>query len=94
MIGGGVAAGLILLLSSYLWAVQAIAVLTPPPPLWSGALVGSLCALAAPVVTYLIWRGDSRAKVPMDRRIQRAEVVGSLLGFLSLLIFLSALPAA
>ncbi len=92
LIGGGVAAGLILLLSTYLWAVQAIAMLTPPPPIWSGVLVGSLCALAAPAVTYLTWRGDRRAVVPMARRIQRAEVVGSLVGLLALLIFVSALP--
>jgi len=93
LIGGGVAAGLILLLSAYLWAVQAIAMLTTHPPIWDGVLVGSLCALAAPVVTYLIWRGDRRAHVPMVRRIQRAEVVGSLFGLLALLIFVSALPA-
>lgn len=91
LIVGGVAAGLLLLLSTWLWVVRAVA-MARPPTIWSGALVASLAALGAPFVTYLIWRGDRRARIPSARCVQRAEVVGSLLGFLSLLIFV-ALPA-
>ncbi len=91
LIVGGIAAGLLLLLSTWLWVARAVTMVRPPP-IWSGALVAALGALGAPVVTSLIWRGDRRAGVPRPRRLQRAEVIGSLLGFLSLLVFV-ALPA-
>jgi hypothetical protein len=90
LIGGGVLAGLILLLSTYLWVVDAIAMLTPPPPAWGGVIAGAVFALAAPVGTYLIWRGDRRAKVPPARRLERAELAGGLLGILALVVFVSS----
>lgn len=86
LIVGGVVAALLLLLSVSLWDVQVIA-MVKPPAIWGSAVLASLAALAAPVVTYLIWRGDRRAKLPMPLCIQRAEVAGGLLGFLSLTIF-------
>jgi hypothetical protein len=36
----------------------------------------------------LTWRGDRRAMVPLARRIQRAEALGSLLAILSLLLWI------
>jgi hypothetical protein len=94
LIAGGVLAGLILLLSIYLWVVQVIGLLTPPPPIWGGAVLGATFALVAPVGTWLTWRRDCRAKVPLDRRIQRAEQVGALLGILMLLVFALSVGAA
>ena len=86
LIIGGVVAGPLLLLSVYLWVVQAIAMVTPPP-IWGNAVLASLAALAAPVVTFLIWRGDRRAKLPKPLCVQRAEIIGGLLAILSLTIF-------
>jgi hypothetical protein len=80
-------AGLLLALSTTLWAVQVVAVLTPPPPTWGWVVVGSVFALAAPVGTYLVWRGDKRARVPMAHRIRRAEQIAGLLGVATLLVF-------
>jgi hypothetical protein len=90
LIGGGVVATLILLISTYLWVVEVIAMLTPPPPIWGGALMGSVFVLAAPVGTYLIWRSDRRADMPIARRLQRAEVVSGLLGLLMCLVFVGS----
>jgi hypothetical protein len=90
LIGGGLLAGLILLLSSYLWVVDAIAMLTPPPPAWGGVLIGAVFAVGAPVGTYLIWRGDRRAKVSPARRLGRAELAGGLFGTLALVVFVSS----
>ena len=87
LIVGGVLAGVIVLLSSCLWVVRAIGLLTPPPPMWGGVVIASVIALVAPVGTYLSWRSDRRAQVPRTRRIQRAEQVGGLLGFLMLVLF-------
>jgi hypothetical protein len=94
LIAGGVLAGLILLLSIYLWGIQVIGLLTPPPPIWGGVVLGAIFALVAPVGTYLTWRGDGRARVPLARRIQRTEQVGVLLGILMLLVFALSVGAA
>jgi hypothetical protein len=94
LIAGGVLAGLILLLSIYLWVVQVIGLLTPPPPIWGGVVLGAIFALVAPVGTWLTWRRDRRAKVPPACRIQRAEKVGALLGILMLLVFALSVGAA
>jgi hypothetical protein len=90
LIVGGVLAVVILLLSAYLWVVDVIAMLTPPPPAWGGAIIGSVFALAAPVGTYLMWRGDRRAKVSPPRRLERAELCGGLLGILTLVVFMAS----
>ncbi len=94
LIAGGVLAGLILLLSIYLWGVQVIGLWTPPPPIWGGVVLGAIFALVAPVGTYLTWRGGERARVPLARRIQRTEQVGVLLGILMLLVFALSVGAA
>ena len=78
-----------MLLSSYLWVVQVIGTLTPPPPRWSGVIIGAVFALVPPLVTYRIWRSDRRATTPLALRIQRAALTASLLGVLSLLLFVS-----
>jgi hypothetical protein len=88
LIAGGVVAGLIVMLSSYLWVVQGVAAATARPPLWDGMLFDLALALAAPVSTYWMWRGDRRARVPTALRIQRAELAGGLFGLLSLLFLL------
>ncbi len=88
LIGGGVVAGLLFLLSTYLWVVEIVAMLTPPPPIWGGVLVGTVCALVPPTGTYRVWRSDRRAKVPVALRIQRAEMTGALLSVLTLLAFI------
>ncbi len=87
------ATGLILLLTTFLWVGQAISMLTTSPPSWGMGLLDLVFALAAPVGTYLIWRGDRRATVHLARRIQRAELAGGLLGCLTFLIFASAVLA-
>ncbi len=88
LIAGGLVAGLILMLSTYLWVVQAVATATARPPLWGGMLFDLALALAAPVSIYWMWRGDRRARVPVALRIQRAELAGGLFGLLSLLFLL------
>jgi hypothetical protein len=93
LIGGGVVTGLILLFTTFLWTGHAISLLTTSPPTWGGALLDFVFALVAPVGTYLIWRGDRRARVSVARRIQRAELGGGLLGLLTFLIFASAVLA-
>jgi hypothetical protein len=90
VIVGGVVAGLVLLLSTYLWVVDVIAMLTPPPPAWGGVIIGSVFSLAAPVGAYLMWRGDRRAKVRPSRRLERAELTGGLLGILTLVVFMAS----
>jgi hypothetical protein len=94
LIAGAVLSGLIVLLSIYLWVVQVIGLLTPPPPIWGGVVIASVFALVAPAGTYLTWRSDRRAKVPLSRRIQRAEQVGGLLGILMLLLFFLSVGGA
>jgi hypothetical protein len=94
LVAGGVVAGLLVLLSIYLWVVQVIGLLTPPPPIWGGVVFASLFALVAPAGTYLAWRSDRRARLPMTRRIQRVEQMGALLGILMLLIFALSVSAA
>lgn len=93
LIAGGVLAGVIVLLAIYLWVVQVIGLLTPPPPLWGEVVIASVFALVAPVGTYLTWQSDRRANVPLTRRIQRAEQVGGLLGILILLLFALSVTA-
>jgi hypothetical protein len=88
LITAGAVAGLIALLGSYLWAVQVIGLISRPP-VWGGVLIGLLFALVPPVGTYRMWRGDRRAKVPWDLRIQRVEKTAGLLGVLVLLAFVA-----
>jgi hypothetical protein len=88
LIAGGLVAGLILMLSSYLWVVQAVAAATARPPLWGGMVFDLVVAVAAPVGTRWMWRADRRARVPAVLRVQRAELAGGLFGLLSLFFFL------
>lgn len=90
LISGGVLVGLILLLTTYLWVVDVIAMFTHPPPLWGGVLIGAVFALVPPTGTYLMWRSDRKAKVPMRLRIQRAEMTGTLLSILALFVFIGS----
>jgi hypothetical protein len=74
--------------------VQAIGLLTPPPPIWGGVVIASVFALVAPVGAFWTWRSDRRAKIPLTRRIQRTEQVGGFLGILMLLLFALSVGAA
>jgi hypothetical protein len=87
--GAGILAALLVLLSTYLWSVQVIASLTPPPPFWSGVITGALFALAPPLGTYWRWRTDRRAGVAPVLCLRRAARVGSVLGVISLLLFIA-----
>jgi hypothetical protein len=87
---GGILAGLILLLPTYLWVVQVIAALTPPPPAWSGVTSGALFAVVPLGGTYWMWRTDRRAELPFRLRLLRAEWTAGLLGGLSLLLFIGS----
>ncbi len=82
LVVGGVVAGLIVLLASYLGIVLMVAMLTPGPPSWGGVIVGFLLACAAPAGTYWFWRGDRRAGVATRPRLQRTELAGALFGLL------------
>ena len=84
-----IAAALLILLSTYLWTVQVIASLTPPPPFWGGVITGALFALAPPLGISWKWRNDRRAGVAPVRRIQRAARAASVLGVISLLLFIA-----
>ncbi len=88
LIGGGVVAGLMLLVPTYLWVVESSAMASPPSTVWAAVLQGSFFALVAPAVIYLVWRGDRRARVPLVRRLQRAEVISGLLGILSFVLWI------
>jgi hypothetical protein len=88
--GGGILAGLVLLLPTYLWAVQCIAALTPPPPAWGEVISGALFAFAPLGGTSWMWRSDRRAKLSSRLRLQRAELTAGLLGGLSLLLFIGS----
>lgn len=94
LIGGGIVAGLTLVLSASLWIALIVSEFTSPPTMGGEIVLGFVFALAAPVGTYLIWRGDRRARVPMALRIQRAELAAGLLGLLMLLIYVCAGLAA
>lgn len=88
LLGGGVVTGLALLFATYLWVVAVIGMLTPPPPIWGGAIFSLVPLLAPAVVIALTWRGDGRARVPLARRLQRAEAIGGLLAILSVLLWI------
>jgi hypothetical protein len=94
LIASGVVSGLIVAFSSSLWVVETVALLTSPSTLWDATFFAILFSLVAPVGTYLMWRGDRRAGVPKNHRIQRAVAVSGLLGFLMLVFWVGAhLPA-
>lgn len=88
LIAGGVVAGLMLLFPTSLWIVQSSAMASPPSTVWDAVLQASFFALVPPALIYLVWRGDRRAQVPLARRLQRAEVIGGLLGILSLVLWI------
>ena len=88
LVSGGILAGLVLLLPTYLWVVQIVAALTPPPPAWAEVISGALFALAPLGGTYWVWRSDRRAKVSSTLRLQRVELAAGLLGGLGLLFFI------
>ena len=54
-------------------ASRSSGLLTPPPPIWGGVVLGTIFALVAPAETYLAWRGDRRRRVPLVRRIQKRK---------------------
>jgi hypothetical protein len=86
LIGGGVVAGLLALISIYLGVVQLISMLSQSPPAWGWLPFGLLITLAAPGGTYLIWRADRRGRVPVALRIQRAETSAGLIAILVILV--------
>jgi hypothetical protein len=88
LVSGGILAGLVLLLPTYLWVVQIVAALTPPPVAWAAVISGALFALVPLGVTYWMWRSDRRAKLRATRALQRLEWTAGLLGALSLLLFI------
>ncbi len=87
LVGGGILAGLVLLLPTYLWIVQIVAALTPPPPEWAEVISGVLFAFAPAGGTSWMWRSDRQTKMPSTLRLQRVELTAGLLGGLSLLFF-------
>jgi hypothetical protein len=93
LVAGGVVSGLLLLLVSSLWVVLIIELLTPPPPIWSGVVVCSLIVLVPPIVIWRTWRGDRLAKLPVARRVQRAEAIGGFLVILSFMLLVAVRAA-
>jgi hypothetical protein len=89
LVGGGILAGLVLLLPSCLWVVQVIAALTPPPPAWPAVISGALFAVAPLGGICWVWRTDRRAKLPFRLGLLRAEWTAGLLGGLSLVLFIA-----
>jgi hypothetical protein len=71
--------------------VAVVGLLTPPPSAWGGAILYMLPLLAPVVVIALGWRGDRRARVPLARRLQRADAIGGLLAILSVLLSIASI---
>jgi hypothetical protein len=83
----------VLLLSVYLWSLQAVELVVQPPAAWFDAAGSLVAGLVAPGVTWVIWRGDRRAGVSQVRRMRRAQLIAVLLGGLSVLVYMWLLVA-